>query len=62
MIYTGDMIKIEETSSDELLSIAKELNEEIKNDSITITYYHLDDFILKNYETKTLETIFENFN
>jgi hypothetical protein len=62
MIYVGDLIKIEETSSEELLNIASELNEEIKNDSISVIFYHLDDFILKNYETKKLENIYTTFN
>lgn len=62
MIHVGDLIKIEETSSEELLNIAYELNEEIKNDSISVIYYHLDNFILKNYETKKLEHIYTAFN
>lgn len=62
MIYVGDLIKIEETGSEELLHIANELSEEIKNDSICVIYYHLDDFILKNYETKKLEHIYTAFN
>ena len=62
MIYIGDLIKIEGTSSEELLNIANELNEEIKNDSISVIYYHLDNFILKNYETKKLEYIYAAFN
>jgi hypothetical protein len=62
MIYIGDLIKIEETSSEELLNISSELNEEIKNDSISVIFYHLDNFILKNYETNKLENIYTTFN
>lgn len=57
-LYKGDIIRLEQISFQLLQQAAKLLRRYIKNDKICVTFYHLDEKNLKNYQPKALKSIY----
>lgn len=53
----GDLLKIEGTSNNDLLEMAQDLAQNVKNAPREIIFYDLDDLNLKNYEKSIFEKV-----
>lgn len=53
-----DVLRVEESSYAEIISAAKSISRQLKNDSLTVSLYHLDSLILKKYKIDELEDIY----
>lgn len=60
--YKNDMIRLEEITPETTLAAARMISEYLKNKNITIAIYHLNEGLIKNYETKDIQNIFSAFN
>ena len=56
------MIRLEEITPETTLAAARMISEYLKNKNITIAIYHLNEGLIKNYETKDIQNIFSAFN
>ncbi len=58
----GDVIKVEDVSEKDLLELADALQSVRKKDSLTVSFFHLDEEILKKYPKRQIfETVYQEF-
>ncbi|MEO1450934.1 MAG: hypothetical protein AAFV07_15500 [Bacteroidota bacterium] len=60
-LYAEDTIRIEDVSVDRLEDAAKLLAENLKGDSLHISFYHLDTPTIQQYPHETLESVIAHF-
>ncbi len=58
----NDVIRLEEITPETTLTAARMISEYLKNKNITVAIYHLNEGLIKNYETKDIQNIFSVFN
>jgi len=60
-LYTGDRIRLEGTSSQQLQAAAHLLAERLRLEDRTVVFYHLDTATIKNFSYATLDSIYSIF-
>jgi hypothetical protein len=60
-LYENDEIRIEEAPLSNLTEAAQFLSQNIKNQQLTVAFYHLDSATLKKYRYEDLENIVQKF-
>jgi hypothetical protein len=58
----GDLLRIEQSELDDLVSVANSINSRLKNSSLRVALYHLDSVTLSKYNTHELESIYRSFH
>ncbi len=61
-LYKDDVLRLETVPLDGIRQSAIMLSKLIKNEYITIAFYHLDEEIIKHYDSKDLEGIYRYFD
>lgn len=58
----GDMLRNEQSSYKEILSVAASISRHLKNTTLRVSLYHLDSVILKKYSIHELETVYNSLH
>ncbi len=61
-LYKNDVLRLETVPLDKIRQSAKMLSKLLENEYITIAFYHLDEEIIKHYDSKDLESIYRLFD
>lgn len=61
MLYVNDEIRIETCKKETLMQAAELLTNQIKGDSITVSFYHLDDYIKTQHNPHEIHEILRHF-
>ena len=61
-LYTDDIIRLEKVAFEDLEAAAHLLFPKIKNQNITVSFYHLDTMTIKNYPHEKLQEITQIFS